>query len=137
MSTDSITATLNHAIATGNVEEINTILEVASDLLPKAVVLAVDAFLAKNAKCKEIHEEYKQYKCKKCNDCTSRTQAAASAKCFANELQGRMRYLAMDCDAVLEGSIKRGVDVARNGHWDEYAQKQAAMFKCLEKAAGK
>ena len=34
-----------------------------------------------------------------------------------------MRYLAMDCDAVLEGSIKRGVDVARNGHWDEYAQK--------------
>ena len=48
-----------------------------------------------------------------------------------------MRFLAMDCDAVLEGSIKRGVDVARKKHWKEYAQKQAAMFKCLEKAAGK
>ena len=30
---------------------------------------------------------YKQYKCEKCNNCTSRTQAAASARCFANEIQ--------------------------------------------------
>ena len=137
MSVDSITASLNDAIAAGNVEAVKTILEAASGLLPKAVVTAAVAFLAKNAICQRIHDGYKQYKCEKCNNCTSRTQAAASAKCFANELQGRMRYLAMDCDAVLEGSIKRGVDVARKKHWDEYAQKQAAMFKCLEKAAGK
>ena len=101
------------------------------------MVLAAVAFLVKNAICQRIHKEYKQYKCKKCNDCTSRTQAAASARCFANEIQKRMRFLAMDCDAVLEGNIKRGVDVARKNHWKEYAQKQAAMFKCLEKAAGK
>ncbi len=47
MSVDSITASLNDAIVAGNVEAVKTILEAASGLLPKAVVTAAVAFLAK------------------------------------------------------------------------------------------
>ena len=137
LSVDSITASLNDAIATGNVEAVKTILEAASGLLPKTAGKAAVAFLVKNTICKELHRRYKQNNCKKCDgNCTSRTQAAASARCFANEIQDRMRYLAMDCDAVLEGSIKRGVNVARKGHWDEYAQNRQQCLNVLKKQRG-
>lgn len=61
----------------------------------------------------------------------SPAEATGSAFCFHAEIEARLSYLNNDCDKLLDGSIHRGVNIARKGHWEEYAQKQAAMLKCL------
>jgi len=126
-----------HAIATGNVAEVRFLLEVSGEVLSKTAAAAGAAYLAKVAKCKALHSAYKKLKCKACKKgCTTPSQAKTSATCFSAEIAARYLYLKNNCDAILEGSIRRGTGIAIRGHWDEYAQKQAAMYNCLKIAFG-
>ena len=133
MTLDSPSASMFHAIATGNVVKVRLLLEVAGEVLSKAATAAGAAYLAKVAKCKSLHSAYKKFKCKTCKKgCTTPSQAKISATCFSAEIAARYLYLENNCDAILEGSIRRGVNIAIKGHWMEYAQKQAAMYNCLK-----
>ena len=64
------------------------------------------------------------------------SQAKTSAICFSKEIAGRFLYLKNNCDAFLDGSIRRGIGIAIRGHWDEYAQKETAMYNCTTIALG-
>ena len=127
-------ASLDEAIATGNVEEINFILDAAKGLLKESLIIKAKEYLKMVALCEKIHNDYEKYKgkCKTCTNCTPPSEAKENADCFLKELKGRGLYLNYDCDKFLPGSIKRGIDIAREGHWEQYLQKEKAMNKCLE-----
>ena len=129
---DSINAQLEIAITTGNISLIRTLL--ATGVLSKTAEAAVVAYLAKVAKCLLLYENYKRIasKCRRCHESMSAKVAEKNAECFANEVWGRIQYLANRCDYYLSGSITKGSEKAEKGHWEEIAEKTAAWESCRE-----
>ena len=127
---DTVTTSLNEAIATGNVAEIDAILDVSGDLLSDAAKGAAKAFLKKVAKCEAIHAAYSALNCKGCGSC-SKDEAKANAACLTAEVAGRAAFLKSKCDYALAGSIAKGSALAEKGHQIQLVEKSTALAKCI------
>ncbi len=128
---------LEEAIAAGNVQEVETILDAVGDVgvLSDEQIAAARAFLAKDAKCLAIYAAYKALDCRGCRKCTTEKEALANIACLTAEIAGRTAYVKLECDYVLAGSIIFGSAKKETGHKKEIVEKTVALAKCVAKAA--
>ena len=83
--------------------------------------------------CEIVYNIYKSAGklCRACKPTMTKKELLTNAACFAAEIAGRRKYLSMNCDCILPGSIARGSDKAGKGHRAELLNKTAAATKCL------
>ncbi len=87
--------------------------------------------------CQLVYKAYKAVgaKCRACVPTMTKKELLANAACFSAEVAGRARYMSMNCDCVLPGSIAAGSAKKKRTHQIELANKSAAASTCYALAA--
>ncbi len=82
--------------------------------------------------CDYMHRRYDNYKCDKCGFLTSKEEACERAKCFAQEIALRNKFVEMRCDFYLYNSIASigGSEAKLAGHLVQIDDKTKALIKC-------
>lgn len=82
--------------------------------------------------CDYMHRRYDKYECKKCGILTNKEEACERAKCFAQEIALRKKYVEMRCDFYLYNSIVSvgGSEARLAGHLEQIVDKTNALIKC-------
>ncbi len=127
---------LADAIAAGNVEEVETIIDASGDVLAKTEVQAADELLALNARCLSVYYGYKDLGCRGCKGsrCLRRPIAMANFICLDIEVSLRLEYFRLRRDFILAGSIAFGSTLNEKWHIEQIIEKQAAADYCLKKS---
>jgi RHS repeat-associated protein len=87
---------------------------------------------ARMAECTYMHQRYDAYDCRKCRSLTTtKEEACERAKCFAQEVALRQKYVDMRCDSYLRDSILSigGSEGQQAGHIKQIADKTEALIR--------
>lgn len=103
--------------------------EELAEKIPKEA--AEKALKEKIKKCLAIYAAYNALgDCIRCKGTDTPAERAAKIACITSVIAGRESYMAMDCDEVLEGSIKKGIAKAKKGHQDQIEQFMVMLKNC-------
>jgi RHS repeat-associated protein len=103
------------------------------DLISKTQSISRAAAAARMAECAYMHLRYDAYDCRKCLFLiTTKEEACERAKCFAQEIALRKKYVEMRCDFYLRNSILSigGSEGKEAGHLEQIVDKTAALIRC-------